>query len=235
MKKLFTFILLFVSLNAFSQQIVVNTIELQNHIRTVAEESLAFVVAVNTITVREGRYFFQQRESAGLGSGVIVRQDDNEVLILTNRHVVEGTDDVEVVLTNGESYNVEEWFFHSIYDIALLLIETEDKLPIAKIGDSEKTRVGDFIIAVGNPLGFTGTVTFGIVSAIREFEENKFIQTDASINPGNSGGPLINMSGEIIGINTWIASQTGANIGLGFSIPINEIIPLIEDFINDRE
>lgn len=235
------FLLVFASCSAQQEtevieRTIVNPMELQSHIRAISESSLEFVVEINTITRQQGNFFFQQRqfEMPGLGSGVIIHQDEESALVLTNRHVIETANDIKIVLNDGEEYEVEEWYAHGMYDIALLIIETDDQLPIADIDDFSAVRVGDFVIAVGNPFGFQGTITFGIVSAIRETNNGNYIQTDASINPGNSGGPLINMDGEVIGINTWIASQSGENIGLGFSIPIDEVMELVEEFLEDR-
>ncbi len=154
-----------------------------------------------------------------LGSGFIV---DSEGYILTNNHVVEKADDIKVTLSDGRSYDAEVKGTDPKTDIALIKIDAENHLPVAALGDSERLEVGEWVMAIGNPFGLKQTVTVGVVSAkgrtIGAGPYDDFIQTDASINPGNSGGPLINMSGEVVGINTAIISS---GQGIGFAIPIN--------------
>lgn len=161
------------------------------------------------------------------GSGVIVSPDG---YILTNRHVIEGVSKIVVALWNDRRFDAKVVGTDEVTDIALLKIEPGDvRLVPATLGDSDKVRVGDWAIAVGNPFGLRQTMTVGIISAIgrRPMETGagigytEFIQTDAAINPGNSGGPLCNIRGEVIGINTAISSPTGGNVGIGFAIPIN--------------
>jgi serine protease Do len=164
----------------------------------------------------------EQREQS-LGSGVIVSSDGH---ILTNNHVVDGANEIKVLLGNKNEYRARVIGTDSRTDIAVLKIEA-GSLPVLVFGDSAKVRVGDFALAIGNPFGLNQTVTMGIVSAtgrgglgIEDYED--FIQTDASINPGNSGGALVNINGELIGINTAILSgDGGGNQGIGFAIPIN--------------
>jgi serine protease Do len=152
-----------------------------------------------------------------LGSGFIV---DEEGYILTNNHVVENADDIKVTLADGRSYQAEVKGADPKTDIALIKIDAENNLPVAVLGDSENLEVGEWVMAIGNPFGLKHTVTVGVVSAkgrtIGTGPYDDFIQTDASINPGNSGGPLINMKGEVVGINTAIIGQ-----GIGFAIPVN--------------
>lgn len=161
------------------------------------------------------------QEVASAGSGVIV--DSENGYILTNNHVVENADKIEVFLYNEDSLEAEVVGTDPGTDIAVLKVEPENLVEIP-IGDSEELRVGDFVIAIGNPFGLGHTVTSGIVSALgrsgisRDGLED-FIQTDASINPGNSGGALVNMRGELVGINSAIISSTGGNIGIGFAVP----------------
>lgn len=155
-----------------------------------------------------------------LGSGFII---DKEGYILTNNHVIEGAQDIKIKLYNGKSFDAKVVGRDSKVDIALLKIDPKgEDLPVAKLGDSEKVRVGDWVIAIGNPFGLEHTVTAGIVSAkgrvIGMGPYDDFIQTDASINPGNSGGPLFNLKGEVVGINTAIVA---GGQGIGFAIPIN--------------
>ena len=159
---------------------------------------------------------FKQRS---LGSGVIVNQDG---FVLTNNHVVAGADQIKVVLNSGKEYEAEVKGRDPKTDLALIRIKTDDKLPFLPMGDSDSLRVGDWVIAVGNPFGLENTVTAGIVSAkgraIGAGPYDDFIQTDASINPGNSGGPLIDLDGRVVGINTAIVPQ---GQGIGFAIPVN--------------
>lgn len=165
----------------------------------------------------------QEREVQSLGSGVIV--DADKGLILTNNHVIENADEITVTLMDGREIDAKVIGADEKTDIAVVQIEA-DNLSAIELGDSDNLQVGDFVIAIGNPFGFSHTVTSGIVSALgrsglnRENYEN-FIQTDASINPGNSGGALVNLRGELVGINTAIISRSGGNIGIGFAIPIS--------------
>ena len=176
-----------------------------------------------------------ERPMVGLGSGFII---DERGIIVTNNHVIEGADEISVILYNKEEFKAELLGRDPKADLAVLKIKPEDtSLKAVKWGDSDNMRVGDWSIAIGNPLGLGGTVTAGIISAIsRDIGSGpyvKFLQTDASINRGNSGGPLFNVDGEVIGINSAIISQTGGSIGLGFAIPSNsakKIIQQLKDF-----
>ena len=162
----------------------------------------------------------RRRKATSLGSGFIIHKSG---FIVTNNHVVDGADEIKVLLSNKKEYEAKIIGKDSRTDIALLKIDTEMDLPSVKFGDSEKIRIGDWVIAIGNPLGLGGSVTAGIVSArgrdIQSGPYDNYIQTDAPINRGNSGGPLFNLEGEVIGINTAIFSQTGGSIGIGFAIP----------------
>lgn len=162
----------------------------------------------------------QKRTS--LGSGVIASADG---YILTNNHVVENADEINVRLSNAEEYRAKIIGRDPKTDLALIKIDPKHELSYATFGDSDALRVGDWVLAIGNPFGFEQTVTAGIVSGkgrtIGDGPYQNFIQTDASINPGNSGGPLFNMAGQMMGINTAIFSRSGGNIGLGFAIPAN--------------
>jgi Do/DeqQ family serine protease len=165
----------------------------------------------------------QRREFQSAGSGVIV--DARNGYVLTNRHVVENADSIAVTLKDNRRLTAQLLGADPGTDIAVLKIEA-DRLVALPMGNSDDLEVGDYIIAIGNPFGLGQTVTSGIVSALGrmglgiERYEN-FIQTDASINPGNSGGPLVNLRGEVVGINSAILSQSGGNIGIGFAVPIN--------------
>jgi serine protease Do len=157
-----------------------------------------------------------------LGSGFIVSDDG---YILTNNHVVADADEIQVTFSENEKYEAKIIGRDEKTDIALIKIEVDKKITAAKLGDSDKLRVGDWVVAIGNPFGLGNTVTAGIVSAkgriIGAGPYDNFIQTDASINPGNSGGPLFNLDGEVVGINTAIVAPGGGNVGIGFAIPIN--------------
>ncbi len=173
-----------------------------------------------------------QRQS-GVGSGFIV---DSDGTILTNYHVVDGAQKLSVTLADGKSYDAKVVGRDEKSDIAVIKIDAGRSLPAAPLGDSDRLEVGEWVMAIGNPFGLDHTVTSGIVSAkgrnIGQGPYDNFIQTDASINPGNSGGPLINLRGEVIGINTAIYSQSGGNVGIGFAIPSNsvkELLPQLRD------
>tara|TARA_B100000674_G_scaffold403483_1_gene349644 strand:- start:705 stop:2063 length:1359 start_codon:yes stop_codon:yes gene_type:complete len=171
-----------------------------------------------------------QRPMTGLGSGFII---SNDGIIVTNNHVIEGADEITVILSDESEYSAELLGRDPKADIAVLKINPNiKKLTAVKWGDSDSMRVGDWTIAIGNPLGLGGTVTAGILSAIsRDIGGGpyvKFLQTDASINRGNSGGPLFNLEGEVIGINSAIVSQTGGSIGLGFAIPSNSAKKIVQ-------
>ena len=182
-----------------------------------------------------------QREfrSQGLGSGVIVRHENGVYFVLTNDHVVADTEEIRVMTRGGSEYAAEIVGRDPRRDLAMVSFKSSAFHPIAALGDSDAVRVGDWAIAMGNPLGqqFSFSVTMGIVSAVGRTggpggNINDFIQTDAAINQGNSGGALVNIRGEVIGINTWIASTTGGgNVGLGFAIPINNAKRAIDEFI----
>jgi serine protease Do/serine protease DegQ len=163
----------------------------------------------------------RSREIASAGSGVIV--DAENGYILTNHHVVAGADEIQISLINDETMDAEVIGSDAPTDIALLKVDPEN-LTELPIGDSNDVQVGDFVIAIGNPFGLGNTVTSGIVSALGRTGISRngledFIQTDASINPGNSGGALVNMRGELVGINSAIISRTGGNVGIGFAVP----------------
>src|SRR5262245_55747542 len=189
------------------------------------------------------RKFFQipdeelKRPTQSLGSGVIV--DAAKGLILTNHHVVEAADKINVTLLDNRQLTAEVIGSDEGSDIAVLKIPAENLQQI-ELGDSDALEVGDFVVAIGNPFGFSHTVTSGIVSALGRHGLNPegyedFIQTDASINPGNSGGALINLRGELIGINSAIISGSGGNIGIGFAIPINMARAVMQQLVQYGE
>ncbi|MDR2922413.1 MAG: Do family serine endopeptidase [Treponema sp.] len=238
---------------------------LQNAFNAVSVNVLPSVVELKTVSVRRGmpnfngipwEFFFgprdrndnrgegrgQEREyrSQGLGSGIIVRKKDGIYYVLTNHHVVDDTTEIRVATKDGKEYPAEIVGKDDRKDLAVVSFKTGDYYPLAALGDSDTVRVGDWAIAMGNPLGeqFSFSVTMGIVSAVGRTggpggNINDFIQTDAPINKGNSGGALVNIRGEVIGINTWIASDSsGGNVGLGFAIPINNAKRSIDEFIS---
>ena len=171
----------------------------------------------------------QPRERDGQGSGVIINFSGNQY-ILTNNHVIRHADNIRVEMTDSRFFEAEIVGRDPLSDIAVLKVAAED-LPTVAMGDSDQLREGEWVLAIGNPMRFAHSVTTGIISALgrgRFFGEyGSFIQTDAAINPGNSGGALVNLRGELIGINTAIVSRSGGNIGLGFAIPIN----LVKDVV----
>jgi Do/DeqQ family serine protease len=171
----------------------------------------------------------------GVGSGVIISADGT---ILTNNHVIDGADKVQVEMTDKRSFEAKVVGTDKPSDLALLKIDAKD-LPFLSLGDSDKVRVGDVVLAIGNPLGMGQTVTAGIISAkgrrtgLSDGSFEDFLQTDAPINQGNSGGPLINVNGELVGINSQILSPSGGNIGIGFSIPSNMARSVVEQLLKD--
>jgi len=234
----------------------------QTTFRAVAEKMLPSVIELKTVSVRKQQtpnfngipweFFFGPRDkepsdrdreyrSQGLGSGIIVRQKDGVYYALTNNHVVDDANEITVATKDGKEYSAQLVGKDERKDLAMVSFKTNDNYPLASLGDSDSVTVGDWAIAIGNPLGeqFSFSVTMGIVSAVGRTggpggNINDFIQTDAPINQGNSGGPLVNIRGEVIGINTWIASNLsgGGSVGLGFAIPINNVKRSIDEFIN---
>ncbi len=171
---------------------------------------------------RKGKDGERERKATSLGSGFVI--DAGDGYVITNNHVIDGADEIFVLFQDGEKIPAELVGTDPKTDIAVLQIDPDEKkLVEVKWGNSDKSRVGDWVLAIGNPFGLGGTVTAGIISArgrdIRSGPYDDYIQTDASINKGNSGGPLFNMDGEVVGINTAIFSQSGGSIGIGFSIP----------------
>ncbi|MBH0193158.1 MAG: Do family serine endopeptidase [Nitrospira sp.] len=216
------------------QVFAANGHDLQSQVKATASKVIPAVVSIaSTVMVRDQAFsddalpfgLFKDpptRRQYGQGSGVIVSADG---YIITNNHVVADAVDVEVVLADRRQYKGKVVATDPKTDVAVVKIQATN-LPAASWGDSSQLAVGDFVLAIGNPLGLSRTVTFGIVSAVgradvgvADFED--FIQTDAPINPGNSGGALVNINGEVVGINTAIASPTGGSVGVGFAIPSN--------------
>ena len=177
-----------------------------------------------------------ERQQSGLGSGFIIKENG---IVITNNHVIAGADDI-LVTVNSKEYKAKVLGADPYMDIAVLKIETKDKFKTVEFGDSDKSRVGDWVVAIGNPFGLGGTVTSGIISArnrdVGLTRYDDFIQTDASINQGNSGGPLFNLKGEVVGINTAIiAPGRSGSIGIGFAIPSNAASKVIDQLISYGE
>ncbi len=171
----------------------------------------------------------RDRKSSSLGSGFVV---DPSGIVITNNHVIADAKDITVIFTDGQKLKAEILGKDSKVDVAVLKVKVDKPLKAARFGDSAAMRVGDWVVAVGNPFGLGGTVTAGIISArnrnIESGPYDNFFQTDAAINKGNSGGPLFNMAGEVIGINTAILSPTGGSIGIGFATPAATVVPIID-------
>jgi len=205
-----------------------------------AENSINTVVHVKNLAVSSGEMtledlFYgrrQQRAQVGTGSGVIITADG---YIVTNNHVIDNSQELSVTLNSNKTYKAKIVGSDPKTDIALLKIEADEKLPYATFGDSDQVKIGEWVLAVGNPFNLTSTVTAGIISAksrdLSGSNTQSFIQTDAAVNPGNSGGALINTNGELIGINTAISSQTGSYIGYSFAVPSNIARKVIEDIM----
>jgi Do/DeqQ family serine protease len=205
-----------------------------------AENTIHAVVHVKNKTVSKVPYldFFygyrgdREQTQIGTGSGVIISEDG---YIVTNNHVIQDATELEVTLNNNKSYQAKLVGTDSKMDIALLKIEADEKLPFTVFGNSDEIKVGEWVLAVGNPYNLNSTVTAGIVSAkARNLAKDgiqSFIQTDAAVNPGNSGGALVNTRGELIGINTMISSPTGSYTGYSFAVPSNIALKIIEDLM----
>ena len=207
-----------------------------------AEKTIHSVVHVKNVsrtTVSNPilEYFYgykggQSQEQVGTGSGVIISEDG---YIVTNNHVIKDASEIEITLNNKKSYKAKLIGTDSKMDIALLKIDADEKLPYTAFANSDLVKVGEWVLAVGNPYNLTSTVTAGIVSAkARNLDTSgiqSFIQTDAAVNPGNSGGALVNTRGELIGINTMISSMTGSYVGYSFAVPSNITRKIIEDLM----
>lgn len=215
---------------------VVNISTLTSEV-VVSEEQPLFNDPVLRFLFKQPRPAPQERQSRSLGSGVIV--DAEQGFVVTNHHVIEKAEQISVTLHDGRRVEAELIGSDDESDLAVIRLDA-DNLATLPIGDSDRLRVGDFVIAIGNPFGLNQTVTSGIVSAlgrndvgIEGYED--FIQTDASINPGNSGGALINLRGELVGINTAIIGPSGGNVGIGFAIPVNMIASIQQQLIRYGE
>lgn len=207
-----------------------------------AESSVNAVVHVKNlsyVTTRSNSildFFYgykgETQAQVGTGSGVIISEDG---YIVTNNHVIANASELEVTLNNDKTYKAKLIGTDKQMDIALLKINSDEKLPYLKFADSDQIRLGEWVLAVGNPFNLTSTVTAGIISAkarnLSQTGIQSFIQTDAVVNPGNSGGALVNTSGELVGINTMISSNTGSYVGYAFAVPSNVTKKIIEDLL----
>ena len=219
-------------------------------VSSVVENVMPSIVSITNMSVQEVQNFFggtSKQESESAGTGIIISQNDSELLVVTNNHVVAGSNTLTVTFADGNSVEANIKGTDSEYDVAVVAVpldsiseDTKKAISVATLGDSTELKVGEPAIAIGNALGYGQSVTTGVISALnRSVSETdqttgettessvKLIQTDAAINPGNSGGPLINSEGEVIGINT--VKITSAE-GIGFAIPINIIKPVVESF-----
>ena len=207
---------------------------------TAADKTVHSVVHVKNTTLSKSYTSFedlffgrsQRYEQIGTGSGVIISPDG---YIITNNHVIEGSQSIEITTNDNKTFDAEIVGTDPNTDIALIKIDSEDPLDYSTFGDSNSARIGEWVLAVGNPFNLTSTVTAGIISAksidLSGRNTQSFIQTDAAVNPGNSGGALVNINGELIGINTAISSQTGNYIGYSFAVPSNIARKVVEDIM----
>ncbi len=227
--------------SSISQPVSLRPSDTNTDFTVAAKKTIHAVVHVKNVTNTKGPQslmdFFYGYESystpqIGTGSGVIVSPDG---YIVTNNHVIEEASELEVTLNNNANYAAKVIGTDPNSDLALLKIEAEEELPYLTFGDSDRSAVGEWVLAVGNPFNLTSTVTAGIISAkarsISTANNLSFIQTDAAVNPGNSGGALVNTKGELIGINTAIKSRTGSYVGYSFAIPSNTAKKVIEDLL----
>ena len=254
MTRIKTFLLSFILVFSFTQN--TNSQSIPGSFADLAERLMPSVVNISTtttITTRSNPFPFQfppgspfedmfkefgapqERQSSALGSGFII---DEKGIVVTNNHVISDAEDIIVRVNGDKEFKAKVIGADPLSDIAVLQLETKEKFTPVKFGDSDKARIGDWVIAIGNPFGLGGTVTSGIISArnrsigLSRYED--YIQTDASINSGNSGGPLFDMNGDVIGINTAILGRNGS-IGIGFSIPSNSAKIVIDQLIEFGE
>ena len=228
-----------------------------SNVADVAEDVMPSIVSITNKSVQEVQDWFSrqtyQMESESAGSGIIIGENDTELLICTNNHVVEDSDTLTVTVIDDESYEAQVKGTDKENDLAVVAVKLDDisddtrsKIKIAKYGDSDSLRVGEQVVAIGNALGYGQSVTTGIVSALnRDITASEdgsedsattyqdLIQTDAAINPGNSGGALLNMNGEVIGINSAKASESGVE-GMGYAIPISKAMPILENLMSKQ-
>ena len=216
-------------------------------VSTVASENMAAMVSINTVSVEEVKNYYgmfggqsSSQETQSSGSGIIIGQNDTELLCVTNAHVINGADTISVCFVDGSAVEASVKGSDTDNDLAVISVklsdisdDTKSQIKVATIGDSSSLKVGEQVVAIGNALGYGQSVTSGIVSGLnRQLDDSNIsmIQTDAAINPGNSGGALLNMSGEVIGINTAKAAATEVE-GMGYAISMSDAMPVIEELM----
>ena len=225
-------------------KLTTSTSTVTSDVSDIVENTLPSIVSITNMSVQEVQNFFggiSQQESESAGSGIIISQNDSELLVVTNNHVVEGSDTLTVTFNDGNSVEAQIKGTDSARDLAVVAVpldkisdDTMNAIKVATLGDSDSLKVGEPAIAIGNALGYGQSVTTGIVSAtgrtIYGFD-GEYIQTDAAINPGNSGGALLNANGEVIGINSAKINSSAVE-GMGFAIPISDASDVIQNLMN---
>ena len=225
-------------------KLTTSTSTVTSDVSDIVENTLPSIVSITNMSVQEVQNFFggiSQQESESAGSGIIISQNDSELLVVTNNHVVEGSDTLTVTFNDGNSVEAQIKGTDSARDLAVVAVpldkisdDTMNAIKVATLGDSDSLKVGEPAIAIGNALGYGQSVTSGIVSATgRTIDgfDGEYIQTDAAINPGNSGGALLNANGEVIGINSAKINSSAVE-GMGFAIPISDASDVIQNLMN---
>ena len=225
-------------------KLTTSTSTVTSDVSDIVENTLPSIVSITNMSVQEVQNFFggiSQQESESAGSGIIISQNDSELLVVTNNHVVEGSDTLTVTFNDGNSVEAQIKGTDSARDLAVVAVpldkisdDTMNAIKVATLGDSDSLKVGEPAIAIGNALGSGQSVTTGIVSATRrtiDGFDGEYIQTDAAINPGNSGGALLNANGEVIGINSAKINSSAVE-GMGFAIPISDASDVIQNLMN---
>ena len=225
-------------------KLTTSTSTVPSDVSDIVENTLPSIVSITNMSVQEVQNFFggiSQQESESAGSGIIISQNDSELLVVTNNHVVEGSDTLTVTFNDGNSVEAQIKGTDSARDLAVVAVpldkisdDTMNAIKVATLGDSDSLKVGEPAIAIGNALGYGQSVTTGIVSATgRTIDgfDGEYIQTDAAINPGNSGGALLNANGEVIGINSAKINSSAVE-GMGFAIPISDASDVIQNLMN---
>ena len=225
-------------------KLTTSTSTVTSDVSDIVENTLPSIVSITNMSVQEVQNFFggiSQQESESAGSGIIISQNDSELLVVTNNHVVEGSDTLTVTFNDGNSVEAQIKGTDSARDLAVVAVpldkisdDTMNAIKVATLGDSDSLKVGEPAIAIGNALGYGQSVTTGIVSATRrtiDGFDGEYIQTDAAINPGNSGGALLNTNGEVIGINSAKINSSAVE-GMGFAIPISDASDVIQNLMN---
>ena len=227
-------------------KLTTSTSTVTSDVSDIVENTLPSIVSITNMSVQEVQNFFggiSQQESESAGSGIIISQNDSELLVVTNNHVVEGSDTLTVTFNDGNSVEAQIKGTDSARDLAVVAVpldkisdDTMNAIKVATLGDSDSLKVGEPAIAIGNALGYGQSVTTGIVSATgRTIDgfDGEYIQTDAAINPGNSGGALLNANGEVIGINSAKINSSAVE-GMGFAIPISDASDVIQNLMNKK-